>query len=75
MSVLLIMEVASIFVETPSELTIVHANKDSYCTKTTTIARKEAARYDYTYVVTPTLISIHEIFKKRVLYNLYMLLE
>ena len=58
MSVLLIMEVANIFVETPSELTIVHANKDSYCTKTTTIAKKGAARYDYTYVGTPTLLSV-----------------
>ena len=55
---LLIMEAASIFVETPSELTIVHANKDSYCTKTTTIAKKADARYDLTYVGTPTVISI-----------------
>ena len=52
-----VMEVASIFVETPSELTIVHANKASYCTKTTTIVKKEAARYDYTYVGALTVIS------------------
>ena len=37
-----VMEVASIFVETPSQPTTVHANKASYCTKTTTIAKKEA---------------------------------
>ena len=55
---LLIMEVANIFVETPSELTIVRANKDSCCTKTTTIVKKGAVRYDYTYVGMPTAISV-----------------
>ena len=75
MSVLLIMEVANIFVETPSELTIVHANKDSYCTKTTTIAKKEAARYDYTYAGTRAVIRNKWNIKKLALYNLCIIFE
>ena len=57
MSALQIMEAANIFVETPSDLTIVRANRDSYYTKTTMIAKKEVARYDYTCFEMPTVIS------------------